>query len=195
MAEVLIAFDEPIAAPDGARYLARVCGRQDADGLWEGWLEFEPVLDGPTIPTPRETRQPNRTDLLYWATGLTATYLEGALDRARRAAAPAPYVVAAAPDTPTTVPAPRSAPPVRAPAPAPSRASSAEPHAILDPFVVYAQGEEVLRRELQALSTDHLDGIVATYSLDAAVAARPPLEHAARVAAIVAAVRQRARGR
>ena len=30
----------------------------------------------------RETTQPNRTDTLYWATGLTPIYLEGALQRA-----------------------------------------------------------------------------------------------------------------
>lgn len=184
MAEVLIAFDEPIAARDGARYRARVCGRPDADGLWEGWVEFEPVAEGPTIPSPRETQQPNRTDLLYWATGLSVAYLEGALARARRAAEP-PRVAAAVPAAPVTVPAPAA--PHTAPAP---RA----PHALIDPFAVHAQGEDVLRQELLALSTDHLNSIIAAYGLDADVGLPPAASHDTRVAAIVAAVRARAGG-
>ena len=34
------------------------------------------------VQSPRETTQPNLTDLNYWATGLTPVYLEGALARA-----------------------------------------------------------------------------------------------------------------
>jgi hypothetical protein len=34
------------------------------------------------IQTTRETTQPNRQDLDYWATGLTVGFLDGALDRA-----------------------------------------------------------------------------------------------------------------
>jgi hypothetical protein len=34
-----------------------------------------------TSPVPRGPTQPNLTDLEYWATGLTAVYLEGALER------------------------------------------------------------------------------------------------------------------
>ena len=67
------------------------------DGLWHGWLEFEPV-DGcnvPALQSPRETTQPNRTDAVYWATGLTAVYLEGALERAIRAATEPESVTAA----------------------------------------------------------------------------------------------------
>lgn len=52
------------------------------DGLWEGWVEFEPVHGGPSVSTGRETTQPNRKDTVYWATGLTPVYLEGALIRA-----------------------------------------------------------------------------------------------------------------
>jgi hypothetical protein len=39
------------------------------------------------------------------------------------------------------------------------------PHPILDPFQVYAQGESVLRSELNALSRDHLEAIATAYDL------------------------------
>jgi hypothetical protein len=39
------------------------------------------------------------------------------------------------------------------------------PHPILDPFPVYAQGETVLRSELNALSRDHLEAIATAYDL------------------------------
>ena len=50
--------------------------------MWEGWIEFNPQNAGDVLRTARESKQPNRTDLVYWAGGLTVTYLEGALDRA-----------------------------------------------------------------------------------------------------------------
>jgi hypothetical protein len=39
------------------------------------------------------------------------------------------------------------------------------PHAILDPFAVYAEGEDLMRRQLGALSHDHLVSIVKAYEL------------------------------
>ena len=70
--------------PDGTAFHARACGEEMSDGLWQGWLEFEPLegSSGQPLRSPRETTQPNRTDAVYWATGLTAVYLEGALERA-----------------------------------------------------------------------------------------------------------------
>ena len=53
------------------------------DGTWEGWLAF--VSPTHTLQTPRETTQSSQNDVLYWATGLQPTYLEGAFQRARRA--------------------------------------------------------------------------------------------------------------
>src|SRR5688572_29401276 len=82
MAEVLVQFEDEIVDGEEHAYVARVCGRVAEDGLWDGWVEFEPKAGGETLRTPRETRQPNRTDLDYWASGLTVTYLEGALQRA-----------------------------------------------------------------------------------------------------------------
>ena len=65
-------------------YVARVCGDERTDGTWEGWLEFQPT-DGakPALLTDRETSQPNRAAIEYWAAGLEPLYLEGALARAQ----------------------------------------------------------------------------------------------------------------
>lgn len=82
MAETLMQFQTPVSAPDRTVYIARACGAPMEDGLWEGWIEFDPLGGGDTIESPRETTQPNRTDTVYWATGLTAVFLEGALRRA-----------------------------------------------------------------------------------------------------------------
>ena len=83
MAETLVEFDTIIRDADGTRWAPRVCGCVAADGLWEGWIEFTPT-SGTIDPvrTRRETEQPNRMDLMYWAQGLTQIYLEGALRRA-----------------------------------------------------------------------------------------------------------------
>ncbi|MBX3189991.1 MAG: hypothetical protein KF819_23400 [Labilithrix sp.] len=67
-------------------YAARVLGAWNEDGLWDGYIEFTSE-SGRVVVTPRETRQPNVADLVYWSTGLTPIYLEGALERAREAAA------------------------------------------------------------------------------------------------------------
>src|SRR5687768_232434 len=74
--EVLVEFDENIASDAGVLYHARALGVTTAPSHWEGWLEFTPLSDGGvSVDTDRETTQPNRTDLLYWVTGLTRVYL------------------------------------------------------------------------------------------------------------------------
>ena len=83
MPEILVQFDEPIADPSGRRYFAQAVGHHREDGLWEGWLEFIAVNeDAPALGSGRETTQPNRADMDYWAQGLSKVYLEGALARA-----------------------------------------------------------------------------------------------------------------
>lgn len=67
----------------GNLYNAVVYGKPRADGTWEGWLEFVPasaVLD--VLRTERETTQPDRRALEYWASGLEPLYLAGAFERA-----------------------------------------------------------------------------------------------------------------
>jgi hypothetical protein len=151
MADVFVVFDEPITAPDGSAYMARVLGAPARDGMWDGWLEFVPRggdgdADRAPVRTDRETKQPRREDVEYWGTGLSYSYLEGALRRAfdqtRRR---------------------RSRPVARGAAPA---AAVPPPRAIIDPFAVYAQGERLLRQELSALSADHLRNVLRAYNLD-----------------------------
>lgn len=96
MAEVLVQFQEPLSSPGGTFYTARVCGRAAPDGGWEGWIEFVPGDGSQVRRSQRETRQPDRDALLYWATGLTQVYLEGSLARTlepprpRRRSGPSP---------------------------------------------------------------------------------------------------------
>jgi hypothetical protein len=51
--------------------------------VWIGWLEFTPLQPGPSLRTGEETSQPSREAVAYWASGLEAVYLEGALARAK----------------------------------------------------------------------------------------------------------------
>jgi hypothetical protein len=154
MAEVLVEFDTSLAGKDGTRWIPRVCGGVAADGLWEGWIEFtsaDPAVE--PIRTPRETEQPNRDDLMYWAQGLTHAYLETALVRALDPR-PTPPVVRTAATPHFDGPAPHLAPrPFVAGVPRP----------VLDPLEVYLQGEDVLLRELSALDVSRLRDIVIAY--------------------------------
>ncbi len=85
MSEVFRSVDEPVSDSSGS-YHPRVVGRQASDGMWEGWLEFVPLdgQPGGVIISPVESRQPERGHLAYWSSGLSAVYIEGALQRARR---------------------------------------------------------------------------------------------------------------
>lgn len=151
MAEVLVQFSEPVVGPDGTAYVARACGSARADGLWQAWIEFLPMGEGEAIRSGRETTQPDRGDALYWATGLTSVYLEGALERALNPQSrPAP---------------PHIAPPVFD-EPAGDRAATAPASdSILNPFSVYRKGQALLGRQLAALSPWHLINIIRAYDL------------------------------
>ena len=82
MAHVLLTFRSRLVTEDGTAFIARVWGCKRDDGLWEGWIEFVAEDGGAVARTPRETTQPNLTDLSYWASGLGPVYLEGAFRRA-----------------------------------------------------------------------------------------------------------------
>jgi hypothetical protein len=151
MAEVLVRYVAKIFGSDGTAYQAQASGGIAEDGLWEGWIEF--TSGDRAIRSGRETEQPNRDALVYWAEGLTIAYLEGALVRAT--ATPrtiAPRQVAATPrfNRPARTTAPRGLKSVRA---------------ILDPFSTFDQGEDLLRGQLNALSHDNLVAIVEDYGL------------------------------
>jgi len=67
----------------GRRYVSRVYGARRPDDLWDGWFVFFPLDGGRALATDRETTQSNLAAVRYWASGITTTYLEGALERAR----------------------------------------------------------------------------------------------------------------
>jgi hypothetical protein len=82
--ELIQQFTAEIVAADGRLYKARVYGGERPDGTWEGWLEFVPAAGhGQILRTDRETTQPDRDALAYWASGLEPLYFDGALARAR----------------------------------------------------------------------------------------------------------------
>jgi len=155
MAEVLMSFDTPVRDELGT-YHARVVGRHAEDRMWEGWLEFVPI-DGDTqvLVGPVESRQPERHDLVYWSTGLTPVFLEGALQRAR---------------TPVTVRV-RSVEVPISEAPAQKTISATRvmppgPEPVLDPFDIGTRNLDLLKQELGALNRPRLLNIIAAYDLN-----------------------------
>jgi hypothetical protein len=179
MAEVLAEYSDVVLDQDGKGYIARACGAPMASGQWHGWIEFVEMASGHALRSGRETTQPNRIDTVYWATGLTPVYLEGALQRALH-----PLVRAVA----------RSAATPAFDGPAPE--SVAEPpvvESILNPFSVYRKGEALLRRQLSAFSNWHLVNIVLDYRLsDLPEAALNAMSSQDLIELIVAAVRSEA---
>jgi hypothetical protein len=187
MAEVLLKFATPTLDDDGRAYTPQICGRQGEEGRWEGWIEFAPADGGAPLRTGVETTQPKWSDLEYWASGLTAAYLEGALERALH---PAPTDL-----RPRQV---EASPAYDGPAPSASAAATAAaartapPHGVLNPFQVYGQGEGVLRGQLSALDADKLRSIVREHELVGADELDlQELSQPALVDLIVAAVRKR----
>lgn len=129
---------------NGVPMRVRICGRPTST-VWEGWIEFiDP--DAEVLRTPRETTQPDRRALEYWATGISPTYLEGAFVRAT-ARAEEPALA----DFDEVGPGAKGLRPVEG--------------AVLNPFSVGAKGVELLRSELSALSGWHLRNIVRAYEL------------------------------
>jgi hypothetical protein len=64
----------------------RAYGDPQPDGTWDGWLVFFPVAVGLAVAPPGpETTQSTLEQLIVWAAGLSAVYLEGALARALKA--------------------------------------------------------------------------------------------------------------
>jgi hypothetical protein len=63
-------------------YRIRAYGELRVDGRYSGRLLFFPVGGGRVLSTGVETTQSDAPALVYWASGLSGTYLEGALARA-----------------------------------------------------------------------------------------------------------------
>jgi hypothetical protein len=82
MEQLLQQFEAPIRDANGNLYVVYLYGRERLSDTWQGWLVFERRRDSVRFATPVETTQPNAQAIVYWATGLTATYFDGALQRA-----------------------------------------------------------------------------------------------------------------
>ena len=82
MSELIQDLVPDVRDEDGHLYRARVLGEARPDGMWVGWIEFRPHGGGQARRTPPETTQPNLSALRYWASGVEAVYLDGALERA-----------------------------------------------------------------------------------------------------------------
>jgi hypothetical protein len=154
MAEVMMSYEQPVNGASG-RYHARAIGRLAEDGMWDGWLEFEPLdHNGPVVVGAIESRQPEAHDLAYWATGLSPVFLEGAL---KRALSPLTVRVRMPEVAVSSSPARRMhTVPVGAP----------RPEAVLDPFEIGGRNLDVLRQELGALNRPRLLNIIAAYDLN-----------------------------
>lgn len=84
MDRLLQEFEQPIRDRDGLVYRVYLYGRSRPGDTWQGWLVFERGSDQQRLSTPVETTQPNAEAVLYWATGLTDAYVDGALERAKK---------------------------------------------------------------------------------------------------------------
>ena len=84
MSERIEKFTTVVRDQDGITYEVEAVGATTAQGLWEGWLEFAPSNASlPILRTERETTQPNKQALEYWASGLEPVYFQGAFARAQ----------------------------------------------------------------------------------------------------------------
>lgn len=84
MNDLVHTYSEVVRDPEGRGYAASVHALERIDGLWETWLEFSGVGRDVSLRTRRESEQPDRRAVLYWASGLQPSYLDGALLRATR---------------------------------------------------------------------------------------------------------------
>jgi hypothetical protein len=77
-------FAGVVRDPEARDYAASVHALERSDGIWETWLEFRGLGRDVTLSTRRESEQPNQRAVVYWASGLRPSYLDGALRRAMR---------------------------------------------------------------------------------------------------------------
>jgi ATP-dependent Clp protease ATP-binding subunit ClpA len=82
--EFIRSYPNVVLDADGRVFACASYGRQRGDGRCEGRVVFFPLHGGDPLATGRETTQPRRAALEYWADGLTPTFLQGALSRALR---------------------------------------------------------------------------------------------------------------
>jgi hypothetical protein len=84
MREIIIPLNDALVADDSI-YGVRVRGAENAEGQWEGRVEFE-SRSGIRVTTAAETTLSTKTELEAWAERLEETYLQDALRRASEGA-------------------------------------------------------------------------------------------------------------
>jgi len=83
MVHFVMQYSQVLVAPDHNEYVARVYAATHSEGHWDGWFVFFPLRGGREVATDRETTQNSLGAVSYWASGISTTYLEGALQRGR----------------------------------------------------------------------------------------------------------------
>ena len=85
MAELIQQYKTLFLDENGETYTVVARGEPSQAGTtWEGWLEFHPVdKTKPVWVTGRETTQPGKSALEYWASGVEPLYFDGAFERAQ----------------------------------------------------------------------------------------------------------------
>jgi len=80
--ELIRRHEDQVQDKSGHLYDVLIYG-ENVGTTWEGWIDFVPLSTAlPSRRTGRETTQPDRAALEYWATGLEPLYLAGAFERA-----------------------------------------------------------------------------------------------------------------
>jgi hypothetical protein len=97
MERLLQQFETTFRDKAGDTYTGYVFARPRPRTTWEGFLIFERHRDGERFSTGTETTQPTAEAVLYWATGLTTAYFDGALNRALNPASRKPTAEVGAP--------------------------------------------------------------------------------------------------
>jgi hypothetical protein len=82
MVHFVMQYSQVLVGADRNEYVARVYAATHSVGRWDGWFVFFPLRGGPEVATDRETTQSSLAAVSYWASGISSTYLEGALQRA-----------------------------------------------------------------------------------------------------------------
>jgi len=83
MQRLLQTFDTPFTDRNGDVYIVELYGNSRPGDTWQGSLAFVRRGSGRRLATGAETTQPTADALLYWASGLTPTYFDGAFERAQ----------------------------------------------------------------------------------------------------------------
>ena len=83
MVHFVMQYSQVLVATDRNEYVVRVYASTHAVARWDAWFVFFPLHGGRELASDRETTQGSLAAVSYWASGITTTYLEGALERAR----------------------------------------------------------------------------------------------------------------